>query len=119
MPSAQWFREEIGRELATGRAARTAGNDGMTRVCARRAAGAALTWYVTVHPRPWGADAMRQLTGASAEPSFPPAVREAAARLIARISAEFAYTSGADALADAQVIIDHVLSVVGGTDGTP
>jgi hypothetical protein len=119
MPSPEQFREQIERELATARAARAAGNDGMARVCARRAAGAALTWYQTIHARPWRTDAMRQLAGAAAEPAFPVAVREAAARLVAKITPEFAYPPGADALADAQTVIDHVLVAVGGSHGAP
>lgn len=115
MPAKEYYLEQIERELSDARAARTSGNAGRARVCARRAAGSALAWFLTVAPREgWGADAMRQLQAATAEPGFPPAVREAAGRLSTRITGAFEYAAGADAIADAELIAGHVRGVIEG-----
>jgi hypothetical protein len=115
MPTNEYYLEQIERELAAGRSARAEGNDGKTRVCARRAAGRALSWLLERAPRAgWGADAMRQLQASASEPAFPAEVREAAARLSARITGNFAYPATADPLEDAGIIIRHVRAAVKG-----
>src|SRR5512140_363976 len=95
MPSNQYYREQIERELAGAREALRAGNSGRARVCARRAAGQAITWYLTRHPHPaWRADAMHQLLMLEGDEGFPEDVRDAAARLTAKVTGEFGYTPG-------------------------
>lgn len=119
MPTREYFLEQIEKEFSAARSALAVGNDGKARVCARRAAGQALSWYMTAIPRSWGTDAMRQLLGAKDEPSFPAEVREAAARLSTRISEKFTYAFATNPLDDASLIVRHVRSLMekgGATD---
>ena len=54
--------ERIEQEFATAHHARKTGNNGMVRVCARRAAGTAITNWLEQNQREgWGVDAMNQL----------------------------------------------------------
>ncbi len=111
MPSDQYYREQIEHELAAAREALRAGNDGRARVCARRAAGEAITWYLTRHPQPfWPVDAIRQLLMVKEDGAFPQEIRDAAARLTMKVTEQFAYTSGSEPLQDARRIIDYIAS---------
>ena len=109
MPSKEYFIEQIERELSISRNALKAGREAIARVSARRAAGRAIAWLLTVHPRPgWGADAISQLVHLRDDVSFPPLVREAARRLSTKISDRFVYPFTTNPIEDAQIVIDHV-----------
>jgi hypothetical protein len=98
----------IAREFATATQARNAGNTGMVRVCARRAAGIAVTCWLQEHPQSgWGTDSISQLRRLSEEESLPPDARTAAQRLAAKIERDFSYP--ADPIEDSKVIISHLL----------
>ena len=100
-------------ELATADKARKEGNDGMVRVCARRAAGAAARFWLDQNPRQgWGIDAMSQLRNLAGDYSFPTPVREAAQRLTTRVTAQFTSPFRTDPIDDSQTIIAHLF----GTD---
>ncbi len=102
----------IHRELATAAQAASAGNEGMIRVCARRAAGAAITYWRQTHRRDrWGFDAMQQLRWLSADETMPQSVREAAWRLTARVTPQFTSPFTADPIADSRRIINHLLEI--------
>ena len=102
--------DRIAVELKTAQRAREAGNEGMARVCARRAAGAAISHWLERHPRQgWGADTMGQLRSLEHDESAPPDVREAAARLTAKITQHFTPPFPTDPIADSRVIINHFL----------
>lgn len=102
-------RREIEKEFRMADAARTAGNAGMVRVCARRAAGAAIGCWLADHPRPgWGADAVTRLRGLHGDPGMPAEIRQAAARLTARVTADFRSPYPDDPLEDARSIIRHL-----------
>ena len=117
MPENQVYLLQAERELATGREAARIGNEGKARVCARRAAGQAIAWFLSRHPRPaWRNDAMDQLLHLKDDPEFPRYVRDAATRLTTRITPDFTYPSEADPLADAKSIIDHITSIMGYID---
>ena len=74
MPSKEYYLEQMEKEFATAREADRAGNDGKVRVCARRAAGQAITWYLARFPHPaWGTDALTQLKHLKDDRVFPPA----------------------------------------------
>lgn len=114
------FFEQIAKELATGRAALKAGNEGMVRVCARRAAGRAITLYVTLNNLAWPPDAMAQLRLVAANEVFPRPARDAATRLTTKITEQFIYPFSTDPLADAQIIIDSINTMIGTPEaGTP
>jgi len=109
MPTKEHFLEQIERELTAARQALKDGNDGLGRVCARRAAGAAITWLLREHPHPdWGTDALRQLQHLKDDKSFPPDVRQAALRLTTKLSDKFRYPFSTDPLGDARIIIDYI-----------
>ena len=100
----------IRREFATAGHAARIRNEGMARVCARRAAGAAISYWRQFHPRDgWGSDALHQLHGLSADHTVPQAVREAAVRLSTRVTQQFTSPFPADPLEDSRLIINHLL----------
>jgi hypothetical protein len=102
--------DRIGKELSTARQARTTGNDGMVRVCARRAAGIAVSFWLEQNSRQgWGLDAMSQLKNLQSDESTPRGVRDAAMRLTARITEQFKSTFSTDPIADSETIINNLL----------
>lgn len=107
-------RRQIDAEFTTARAAAAAGNAGMVRVCARRAAGIAIDRWLQDHPRTaWAADSVGRLRSVEAEGSFPEPIRQAAHRLAARVREDFSSAFPNNPLDDAQTIIGHFL-----TEGT-
>jgi hypothetical protein len=103
-------RRLVEQEFALARQAALAGNEGMVRVCARRAAGAAISYWLQTNDRPgWRSDALSRLRSLETDPSFPPEVRDAAMRLTARVTEQFASRFSSDPLEDSSVIIRHLL----------
>lgn len=102
--------DDIAREFATAVRARREGNEGMVRVCARRAAGLALGYWLERHPQEnWSPDAMGRLRRLQNEGSVPLDVRAAAGRLSSRVTADFASPHPNDPVEDARVIVNHFL----------
>jgi hypothetical protein len=102
---------EADRELEGADAGRTAGNEGRVRVCARRAAGVAIAYWLQFHPRPgWGNDAVSRLRGLQDEDSVPDEIRAAARRLGTRVTEKFAQPLASDPVTDAQRILEAMLS---------
>jgi len=93
-------------ELENARRARSEGNEGRARVCARRAAGAAARDFLTrrgVRMRTASAyDALRML---EQFPGLAPDLKSAASRLTARVTEEFALPFEADLIAEAETLI--------------
>ena len=109
MPTREYYLEQIGKELVAARDALNIGNDGKARVCARRAAGQAITWFISRNIRQgWGADAMNQLLHLIDDLSFPQEVRDAAVRLTTKISERFTYPFTTSPIEDARLIIDSI-----------
>ena len=101
---------QIEKELATARSAKTAGNIGMARVCARRAAGLAITYWLQKNPKQnWGADAMSQLKAVQNADVAPHAVREAARRLSTKVIEGSAREFSTHPLADSKIVLDFFL----------
>jgi hypothetical protein len=102
---------QIEAEFATAHRAGAAGNDGMVRVCARRAAGIAIGCWLARHPRTgWTADALGRLRSVAADSWFPEGVRRAAHRLTMRVKEDFTAQSELDPIADARAIIEHCMN---------
>ena len=95
-------RLQIEAELARAETARAEGNEGMARVCARRAAGLA----VGGGPRLSAVDRLRAL---AADGTVPGEVRQAAERLTARLRPDHTLPFEADPLEDARLIVRHFL----------
>ena len=118
MPSKEFYLEQIEKEFTTAREALKIGNDGMARVCARRAIGQAITWMLSQYPRDgWGADAMGQLKKLRDDESFPKEVRDAAIRLATKITQQFTSPFSTNPIEDAGIIIKHVKKIMEREDG--
>jgi len=103
-------RAGIRRELESGEAACVAGNDGKARVCARRAAGIAIAYWLYHHPeRIWGLDAMTRLNHVRADSTFPAEIREAATRLTTKITGRFSSAFSTNPLDDCRILADYFL----------
>jgi hypothetical protein len=102
--------QSIAEEFAAAAAARSKGNHGMVRVCARRAAGVALTfWTAWFGHGNWGADAISQLRHLQREPGVPDDVRAAAARLTTRVTPDFRSPHASDPVDDSTLIIEWLM----------
>jgi hypothetical protein len=110
MMTIQEAREEIEKETARARTAAEEGNDGMVRVCARRASGIAIRYWLQQHPRmEWGNDALNQLKNVQLDQSAPLAVRVAARRLLTRVSERLVQPDQQDPLEDCNTIVEFFL----------
>ncbi len=107
--------KNIEKEFAQGEQARKKGNDGMVRVCARRAAGVAIAYWLESHRREgWGVDALNQLRNLQLDESMPQSLREAALRLTTKITEQFTPVFPTDPVEDSKIIIDYLM---GNTNG--
>ena len=98
--------DRIATELNTAEHARKTGNQGMVRVCARRAAGLAIGHWMAQNRRPGrSSDAMNRIRAVERDESMPADVRDAAGRLAAKMTTPYP----GDALLDANTIIRHFL----------
>ena len=107
------IRQTVRRELEDARRARKEGNEGRARVCARRAAG----WAVSAmrhspEKSEIESNAYVMLQWLSQQADHAHAVRCAAIRLTARVSLDHTLPFAEDPLDDAQIIIEALL----GTD---
>lgn len=101
---------QIEKEFATAAHAQKIGNDGMVRVCARRAAGVAITFWLQTNPRQrWGVDAMSQLRYLQLDESLPEDVRDAAKRLTTKVTEQFTSPFSTNPIEDANIVIDHLI----------
>ncbi len=99
------WADQLELELARGREAEAAGNEGKVRTCARRSVGVVVTEYQKRTENKYGNDAMRQLRGLAADTNLPPEVRRSAERLQSRLAQDFTSPSQ-QPLEDALVIIN-------------
>lgn len=107
------YRDKMMQELSAARQSAVEGNLGKSRVCARRAVGCALRWFLEYYPdRNWGLDVISQLTSLKNDTTFPQDIREAASRLTTKISDQFAYPFSQDPIEDARHIISHIVSML-------
>ncbi len=102
--------DQIHREFEIAAEAQKAGNDGMVRVCARRAAGAAIGHWLSTHPeKNWGADAMNRLRNVQHDETVPAHVGDAAVRLTTKITEQFRSPFPTDPVTDSRIIIDYFM----------
>ncbi len=102
--------QQIKKEFATAEHAQGIGNHGMARVCARRAAGIAITFWLHTHPRPeWGLNAMNQLRSLQDDENIPQAIRDAAQHLTTKVTAQFASPSSTNPMEDGKIIVEYFL----------
>ena len=100
------FDSEMIFELEKAQAARSAENEGMARVCARRAAGKAardfLTHYGIRSRRDSAYDSLRKLM---AFPGLSPELKQAATYLTLRVNIEFGLPDNIDLISEARKLI--------------
>lgn len=105
------WQEQIKQELVKATEGLQNGNDGMARVCARRAvAFASQRWAEEHHLPAWQGDAMQQLRQIQQDTQFPIPVREAAQRLLTKVTEQAQLPMTTDPIADAHIILDHLNS---------
>ena len=103
------WREEVEQELAKAATGLREGNDGLARVCARRAVAlGAQAWGKRGSRKAWPADAMNQLRKIQEEETFPLWVREAAQRLLTKATQRDQAPVSKDPIADARLILAHL-----------
>ena len=101
--------EQIEQELAKAATGLREGNDGLARVCARRAVAlGAQAWVKRGRRKPWPADAMNQLRMIQQEEAFPLEMREAVQRLLTKVTQRDQAPVSTDPIADARLILAHL-----------
>lgn len=102
----------IRKELDTAESSARAGNHGMARVCARRASGAAIAFWLKTNPRSgWGIDTMNRLRALQHDNSMPLHVQEAVSRLTSKVTPQFTSPGSSNPIADSRVIILQLLDI--------
>ena len=113
-------KQHIAEELARGAAAREAGFEGRARVCARRAAGAAVREYLELRGAPnlmQGGSAydllvyMRDLAESGMGPAGP-GIRQRVDYLLVRVNEAYALPVDVNLLAEASGLVDDLESLL-------
>ena len=105
------WREQIEQELVKASEGLKNGNDGLARVCVRRAVALASQHWAEQRNLPaWQGDAMHQLRQIQGETTFPYSVREAAQRLLTKVTEQAQSPMTTDPITDAHIILEHLNS---------
>jgi HEPN domain-containing protein len=101
----------IDNELSLARKAFNEGNAGKVRVCARRAAGIAISYWLESHPEmDWGESAMNLLNEVKDYKPIKEEIRLAAEKLTTSINNKSTMKITADPLSDSNIIIEYFLN---------
>lgn len=104
------LRNQIERELSAGLLAREQGLEGKARVCARRAAGVALRHHFSRRQPQLAAFSVVDMILAYQESADLPAnIREICTHLLTRVDPDYNLPVPVDLLAEARILIDHIL----------
>jgi hypothetical protein len=96
------WRERFDSEIKKAQQARSRGNEGQARVCARRAAGVIATEFLARRGlAAKGASTMHVLSQLRCYPSFPPEQASLIDALLRQVDAEFNLPPGMDLIAEA------------------
>ena len=105
------WQTEIKAEFEKAEQARSRGNEGQARVCARRAAGIAIREYlVRQGTRPPSVSAYDLLNLLKEDPHLSPDLRQIATHLTLRVTEEFRLPVEADLVAEAKKFCEGLLS---------
>jgi len=97
-------------ELKRAKKAVEEGNIGMARVCARRACGAAISFWLQNNPRHnYGNSAMNQLRSIQSDDTVPKEVKDAAERLTTKVADQTTSPFSDEPITDAKIITNHFL----------
>ena len=102
----------IDAELSRGNHAEEEGNIGMARVCARRACGMSISFWLQDNPRRgYGESAMNQLRSVLSDDKIPKEIKDAAERLTIRVAdlSDSKFTS--KPIEDARIITSYFLNI--------
>ncbi|MDT3779274.1 hypothetical protein PJI16_17045 [Nitrospira sp. MA-1] len=101
--------EQIEYELTKAAMGLQDGNDGLARVCARRAVALASQHWAEERNLPtWKGDAMHHLRQIQGEKTLPVSVRAAAQRLLTKVTEQTQLPMTTDPITDARIILDHL-----------
>ena len=104
------WKTKFEAEIRQAEAARASGNEGMARVCARRAAGQALGEYFSRQGLPSrGPSAYDHLRSLASLPEIPEQVRTVAQHFLVRITPEHTLPVEADLIAEARWLAETLL----------
>jgi hypothetical protein len=110
MDTSKPWSESYHHEIVQAEAARTGGNEGKARVCARRAAGIVAGAYLQSKgidfPTPSAYDRLRYL---KSQPGLSVEVNAAVEHLLVRITPEYTLPVDADLIADARFLCQELL----------
>jgi len=102
----------IDAELSRGKLAQEEGNTGMARVCARRACGISISFWLEDNPRQgYGESAINQLKSIQLDDTIPKEVKDAAERLTIKITDQSESKFTSNPLEDAGIITSYFLNV--------
>jgi hypothetical protein len=100
----------IDAELSRAKQAVEEGNIGMARVCARRACGISISFWLEDNPRPnYGESAMNQLRSIQSDDTVPKEVKDAAEQLTTKVAEQTTSPFSDDPITDAKIITNHFL----------
>lgn len=101
----------IDAELNRAKQAVEEGNIGMARVCARRACGSAIGFWLQNNPdNSYGESAMNQLRSIQSDDIIPKEVKDAAERLTIKVADQTTSPLSDDPITDAEIITRYFLS---------
>ena len=104
------WRNRLQVEFSRADAARSRGNEGQARVCARRAAGIAIREYFSRQGKtPPGASVMDLLQELSLDPALPSGLRENIEHLSLVVDQSFQLPPGVDLLEEARLLCEALL----------
>lgn len=108
---------QIERELSAGLQAREQGLEGKARVCARRAVGIVLRHHFSRRQPQMASLSVVDMIQIYHESSdLPPSIREICAHLLTRVDPDYNLPVPVDLLAEAQLLIDHILEELNRND---
>jgi len=97
-------------ELTRAKKAMEEGNIGMARVCARRACGISVSFWLEDNPRQdYGESAMNQLRSIQSDDTVPKEVKDAAERLTTKVADQTTSPITDDPIEDASIITCYFL----------
>lgn len=112
-------RPQVEAELLSAQSARSAGDEGRARVCARRAAGAAARAYLGCLGLPAAPSVIDNLHLLSNRTELPAQVQTGIQRLLLRVNADYTLPADVDLLQEARLVCNHLLEITPCSPGEP
>lgn len=110
-------RPQVEAELQQAENARSAGDEGRARVCARRAAGAAARAYLSRLGLPAAPSVLDNLHLLSNRTDLPARIQTGIQRLLLRVNAEYRLPAEIDLIQEARLVSDHLLQITPSSSG--